>query len=229
MTFRHRYRILIATSAALALSACVGSGSGGGGGGGGGGAGGGGAGAPVTSSSYDTNYNRVTSVAPTSDMPTSLNAAFNGAVKTEIIEGTTAVGELLADLSLELNWTDSPDPNETNVWSGSVTNLRGTLNGNPFTASGQLDVVTDQNAVQRTETTVNVPGVGPVTTAVGGTQIAMAGSVTLDNEPLNAGMLLGGNCFGPQCAAIAGPASGTLTDSIVFPDYVLGGTFYAER
>ncbi len=213
-----KLRVAVSLVAALSLSACMGSNGGGGGGG------------PVTAADFDENYDRVTSVAPTTDMPTTIEATYTGAVKADVLEGSATVGELLADLELELNWTDDPAvANEVNVWAGSVTNVRGTVDGEEFVAEGQLDVVPDLSAMRRDVTTISVPGVGDVTTETGSAQINLAGTLTVDGETANAGMLLGGTCFGPECAALAGTAGGSISDNPLFPEYVLSGEFYAER
>ncbi len=228
MSYIATVRVTFVAAAAMSLSACLGGGGGGAAGGGGGG-GAGGAGSPANSAAFQTNYDRVTSVAPSSDVPTQITATYVGAVRANILEGTSQVGEMLADLELALDWTDTPAANETNVWSGSMRNLRGTFDDEDFTADGQLNVLPARSAIQRQETTIALPGLPTVTTATAGMQIEMAGVVTIDGDSLNAGALLGGNCFDVACRAIAGTVGGTITDTLITPDYTLSGQFYAER
>ena len=215
-------RVAVALLAVGSLAGCIWNGGGGAGAGAGGGVGG-------TAADFTQNYDRVINSIASSDVPTSINARYAGMAQMDIRDGATSVGSVLADLDLALNWTDTPAANETNVWSGNASNFRGTLNGAAIDASGQINVDTGLSAMNRTETTVTLPGVGSVTTAVAGMQINLTGGVTLNGENLNAGMQLGGNCYGTQCASLAGTATGSFTNSLVNPDYTLSGTFYADR
>ena len=195
----------------------------------GGGGGGGGGGAP-NPADFDAAYNRLQGTLPTTDMPTQLNATYTGQARIGLNDSTTGApnGEAFADLTLNLNWTDTPAANETNVWTGQATNFRGTVNGTAFAATGSLTVDEGLSAVQRTETTLPPPAAGTI--ATGAYSIAMTGNLTLEGETQVATMGLGGVFVGPGATGMWGPATfGFNTTPSTLGATVGGGTFSAEQ
>ena len=217
-------RGLLATCATMALAGCLGSTSGGGGGGGG----------TVSSSDYATNLAAVQGMAPTGDMPTSINATYTGATRMDLREtsGGSVVGEVLADLDLTAAWTDGQT---TNPWSGTAENFRGTLNGSDFTQAGSLTVADAEarsltSTIGRTANTISLPTGGTTTIATGAATVNLAGDVDNDGTPTTVLMSLGGSFFGSGGEAISGPASlQGFQSGGVRSDLVAAGDFYVAR
>jgi hypothetical protein len=217
----------LALMACTAMSACLqgGGGAGGGGGGGGGGAGG------LTPAEYQTNFNRVSGMIPTSDMPASGSANFTGTVSTELREanaGAAVVGTILGDLDLDISF----DPTVTSPISGTATNFRGELGGNDVTFAGTLatDATRFPTAVAVSEDTIPLPGgLGTVTTRTGGMSANLVGDLELDGADGEVILSLGGNFVGPGAQAAYGPAVGTWWGPTGPGEYVASGTFFIER
>ncbi|OWU85014.1 hypothetical protein ATO6_08065 [Oceanicola sp. 22II-s10i] len=228
MEFRTITRGAAILALGLAAAGCTSTSGGGGAGGGGGGAG------PASKADFQKEFDRVTGVAPTSDMPKTLKAKYTGAAQMDLKEASTqsTVGGVLADLDLNVDWTEGQSGNP---WSGSAKNFRGTFKGQDFTADGELTVANAEakglpSVVGRNESTINAPVVGPITTATGSAKIELAGDLESGNDTGTILMSLGGNMFGKEGAGIAGTAQGLWFDkSSGFGDVAAGGTFYLDK
>ncbi|MBB06428.1 MAG: hypothetical protein CML03_13105 [Pseudooceanicola sp.] len=220
-------KFALIASAGVALAGCnVASGGGGGGGTAAGGA--------VTSGNYAANLKAVQDLIPTSDMPTSLKATYNGASRMDLREtnGGAIVGEVLADLELTADWTDGQ---AGNPWSGKADNFRGTLNKNDFAIAGDLTVAKAEaksltSAIGRTSNTINLPTGGSTTVSTGSTMIQLSGEVDNDGTPTTVLMSLGGGFFGSGGQAISGPASlQGFRSGGIRSDLIAAGDFYATQ
>lgn len=227
-------RIVVALVSVTGLSACLGSGSGGGGGGAGGAGGGGGGGGSTPAAAFSANYDAVTaptlSNAPTSDMPTRLNANYSGQMKVDVNDGTSTVGTAYSDLDIAVDWTDGQS---ANPFSGTASNFTGTLvSGQTGNIEGTLSV-NDAfgGTIGRTVTTIPLPppASGSVTTATGAGSFTMTGDLTVDGKAYDTTVLLGGNFYRPGGTVMHGVATGGVkergTGGAIF-DATAGGTFY---
>lgn len=224
-------RIVVALVSVTGLSACLGSGSGGGGGGAGAGGGGGGGGDPAAA--FSSNYDAVTSPslsnAPTSDMPTRLNANYSGQMKVDVNDGS-AVGTAYGDLDIAVDWTDGQS---ANPFSGTASNFTGTLvSGQTGDIEGTLSVDDSfGGTIARTVTTIPLPppASGTVTTATGSSSFTMTGDLTVDGTAYDTTVGLGGNFFRPGGTVMHGVVTGGIkekgTGGSIF-DAAAGGTFY---
>ena len=112
----------------------TGGGSTGGGSTGGGSTGGGTGG--ITVSEFDAEESRIDAMGYSSSIPAAVQARYEGAVKMtggDFSSGLRTI-EMLGDLALDLDYTTgsgggnmATNTAETNVWTGGVTNLRGTV------------------------------------------------------------------------------------------------------
>jgi len=228
-------RIVVAIVSVAGLSACLGSGNGGGGAAPGTGAGGtGGTGGGTPAAAFSANYDAVTapslSNAPTSDMPTSLNASYSGQLKVDVNDGS-AIGTAYGDLDVDVAWTDGQS---TNPFSGTASNFSGTLvSGQTGTIDGTLSVDDSfGGTIGRVVTTIPLPVGGSVTTATGAASFTMRGDLSVDGTDYDTTLLLGGAFHRPGGTAIHGPVSGGVkekgTGGAIF-DAAAGGTFYLIR
>jgi hypothetical protein len=224
-------RIVVALVSVTGLSACLGSGSGGGGVGAGGGGGGGGGTDPAAA--FSSNYDAVTSAslsnAPTSDMPTSLNANYSGQMKVDVNDGSP-IGTAYGDLDIAVDWTDGQT---ANPFSGTASNFTGTLvAGQTGDIEGTLSVDDSfGGTIGRTVTTIPLPppASGSVTTATGAGSFTMTGDLTVDGTAYDTTVLLGGSFFRPGGTVMHGAVSGGVkekgTGGAIF-DAAAAGTFY---
>lgn len=122
----------------------------------GGGSTGGGTGA-LTVAEFDAEDSRIGAMAYSTSMPAAVTARYEGAVKmtgADFSSGLRTI-EMLGDLALDLDYTTgggvgnmATNTAETNVWTGGVTNLRGTVTTagvgggttDDLTVSGSLEV-----------------------------------------------------------------------------------------
>jgi len=231
MNFSGGFKLGIVLAAATALAGCTSSGGGGNGGGGGGG------GSTVGLAEYQGEFDRVTMQAPTSDMPTRLQANFVGAMQADVQDNTGANrGSIIADLDLDIDWTDGQT---TDPFSGGAKNFRGTTDGGTTVESIAGELTVDPslpNVVRSQVNTINLPpaaGGGTQTLATGAYTVNLTGDLTLQGETVEGFVQLGGNFFGPGAQAAAGPAVGgfrsnSIQSGSIF-DGTLGGTHYLER
>lgn len=232
---KHAFRgaPVLALGLVMTLGGCLGSGSGGGGGGNGGGGGGGGGG----SAAFEDAYDEVVARTLTSDMPTDIEATYEGQFKVgasgnaDLLGGANASDlEILGDLTLEVDWSvGSNDPFSgtasnmvaTDVASGNSTQLNGTLN----VAPGQLN--------QITRTTIPaIPGLSPEVHS-GSMNVTLAGDVENDGDEGRVYVVLNGQFYGSEGEAMVGGVSGGINDmdnpdQQIF-DAPINGTFYASQ
>ncbi|MDO9524110.1 MAG: hypothetical protein Q7J57_01005 [Gemmobacter sp.] len=211
--------------ACAALSACLGNGAGGGAGGGGGGGGTG-----LTPEEYDANFERVTGMIPTSDMPSTGSAKFTGTVSTELREtgpSGAVAGRMLGDLDMDINF----DPTVVSPISGTATNFRGVIDGNDVAFSGTLatDAARLPTAIAVTEDTIPLPTGGSVDLRAGSMSANLFGDLELDGADGEVILSLGGAFVGPGAQASYGPAIGTWWGPTGPDGYVASGTYYIER
>ncbi|MWD27651.1 hypothetical protein E0K89_009215 [Aquicoccus sp. SCR17] len=217
------FKMIMAGAALASIAACSSSGSGSGGSGG-----------PLSADAYDDEVSRIQGLAPTGDMPTSLDATYTGATKQSLREtaGGAEVGEMMADLQLTADWTEGQ---AGNPWSGSADNFRGTLNGDAFTMDGELTVAAAEaqsltSTIGRSESTVPLPTGGTRTIATGAAMIQLAGEVDDDGTPVDVLMTLGGSFFGSGGKAMYGTAQTQgFQAGGVRSDLVAAGDYYAEQ
>ena len=217
----------------MSLSGCL---SGGGGGGGGAGGGGGSAG-------YEAAFDAATARAPTSDMPTSLDANYQGQFKVGVNDGTADIfgtdvdpqmAEIIGDLDIDVAWTDGQS---ANPFSGTASNIVATEAGtsNSVAIAGELTV---DDALPATISRVHTPS-----TVIAGQTIPdldtgaflfhMTGQLESEGRQGDATLQFGGNFFGPGGNAMVGAVSGGINDvdnpSPQIFDAGIGGTFYATQ
>lgn len=221
MNFRTTTKACLLVAAALSTAACSNSGT------------------TTTAGSaapadYDSELTRVQNLAPTGDMPKTLNATYTGMTRQDLREtaGGAVVGQMMADLELNADWTEGQ---AGNPWSGKADNFRGQLNGSDFALDGELTVAEAEaksltSAIGRTETTVPLPVGGSRTIATGAATINLAGEVDDNGAPTTVLMNLGGSFVGAGGKAITGPAStqGFRTGGLR-SDLVAAGDYYLEQ
>lgn len=219
MNFRTTIKAGLLVAAALSVAACSSSGT----------TSNAGNGAPAD---YDSELTRVQNLAPTGDMPKTLNATYTGMTRQDLREtaGGAVVGQMMADLELTADWTEGQ---AGNPWSGKADNFRGQLNGSDFALDGELTVAEAEaksltSTIGRNETTVPLPVGGSRTVATGAATINLAGEVDDNGAPTTVLMNLGGSFFGAGGKAITGPAStqgfragGLRSDLVAAGDYYL--------
>ena len=234
---------LVAISAALA--GCSSGGGGAGGGGGGGGAG-------LTFAEYDALYDRYTNPsdignAPTSDMPTGGSATYTGTVSTELRESSTdtKLADVLGDVNLNVAFSDdTSEGSSTSVVTGYVNNVRGVNADDGSEFAYDIELRTDDDTastagggtLMTNQSTISVPTVGDVTTRTGSLMVNLSGEINDTNAPDSdvrgtALMVLGGSCFGPECARSVGTASLVIDDDALpgLINYNGSGTYVVER
>lgn len=228
MTGHNKIRFGLALLLSTAIAGCTSSsGTGTGGGGtGGGGTGGGGV------AEYDAAFDRVSGLAPTSDMPTSISANYKGQMKADVSDSTDIVGQVVADLDLDVNWSDGQT---ANPFSGGASNFQGKVTGGDFEPiSGSLSVdsslpgtITRQVTPGGTVAGYTVPDL-----ETGAMMVHLTGELTKDAETVDATVQLGGNFFGSGGTAALGAVSGGFSDtgggSPAIFDGAIGGTYYLE-
>lgn len=149
---------------------------------------------------------------PTTTMPTSLNATYVGETF-QVLSDTNAqaVGNVLADLTLNATWTDGQSGN---VWSGKATNLRGELNGQPFDLIDEMDVDTSaQSSITRVVVPPSQFNPGGQTSGIA--NIALTGTGTSGGKTYRANMMLTGTFRGDDESAIVGSSSSQIYDTSV--------------
>ena len=224
---------IMALGLVMTLGGCLGSGSAGGGSGGGGGGGGG-------SADFEDAYDAVSARVLTSDMPTSINATYDGQFKVGVSSGDAQVfggtvdpmnAEILGDLTLEVAWNDGQS---SNPFSGSATNIVATdvVSGDSIQLEGTLAVDAGQPG---TVTRTTIPPVGGLSPEVntGSFVVTLAGDVEHDSQQGRVYLGLNGQFYGSQGEAMLGGVNGGVNDmddptNQVF-DAVVGGTFYATQ
>ncbi len=220
--------------AVTSLSGCLSGGNGGvvGAGGSGGGAAG-----------FEAAYDAVAARAPTTDMPTSLDATYTGQFKVGVNNGTAQffgtnldpqLAEVVGDLDIDVAWTENQ---VANPFSGSATNIVATLAGTSTSVpiTGDLTVT---DALPFTLNRVNTPsqviaGQTIPELNTGAFLFHMTGRLENDGEQGDATVQFGGNFFGPGGNAMVGAVVGGINDlsnpSASIFDAGIGGTFYATQ
>ena len=214
-------RLGLALVLGTSLSGCLGSGGGTGGGGGGGG------------SSFDTEFDRVTALAPTSNMPTAINASYAGRLKVDVTDSSSTIGEVEGDLDLDVAWTDGQT---TNPFTGTASNFTGTLvTGETGAIDGTLTV--DDSFGGSISRVVNpameVAGVSVPETQIGALDVTLTGELSQGGTTADTNITLGGSFFGDAGQAALGPVVGGYkqpdsTNPAVF-DGAIEGTYYIEQ
>ena len=86
---------------------------------------------------FETAFNAVSQKAPTSDMPTSLKASYEGQMKVGVNSGSAQIfgtdidansAEIIGDLAVDVDWTDGQT---TNPFTGTASNIVATEAGKP--------------------------------------------------------------------------------------------------
>ena len=84
---------------------------------------------------FETAFNAVSQKAPTSDMPTSLKASYEGQMKVGVNSGSAQIfgtdidansAEIIGDLAVDVDWTDGQT---TNPFTGTASNIVATEAG----------------------------------------------------------------------------------------------------
>ncbi len=223
-------RIGLALLASTALAGCLG-----GGGTAGGAAGGGPAApaAPTASSGYQAEFDRISAIAPTSDMPTSIQANYAGQMRADVTEASNIVGEIVGDVNLAVDWTDGQS---ANPFSGTASNFQGRLTGGEFEAiDGTLSVdPAFSGTIARTVIPAsNVAGFAIPEVQTGAMSVTLSGQLTQGSDTADTTVLLGGNFHGPGASAATGAVSGGFKDTSASGPSIfdggIGGTYYIER
>lgn len=210
-------KLSTALLAATALSGCFLSS--------GGGAGGGVAG---NFGQFDTAYANAETRMLTTDMPVSGSASYVGSAAMTLSQGGVEGGRVLSDLALEVLF----GPDQSGTIDGTASNFRGTVQGEEVAFEGSLSSANAAglpNMTQVTETTVDAPVVGPVTTRTGVLFVNMRGELTADGDTETVLMTLGGAFTGEGATGAFGPAS-IQVENPLEPDPIVGaGTYYVNR
>lgn len=184
-------------------------------------------------SPYQAEFDRVSAIAPTSDMPTAIQATYAGQMRADVSEGSAVVGEIVADLNLDVDWTDGQT---ANPFTGSASNFQGRLSGGDFEAiDGTLSV---DPAFAGTIARTVIPGgtFGGVTipeVQTGAMNVTLSGQLTQGTDTADTTVGLGGNFLGSGASAAVGAVSGGFSNAAapgpsIF-DGAIGGTYYLER
>lgn len=217
-------RFSLALLASTAVAGCLGSSNGGGA------ASTSGPGGP---SGYQAEFDRVSAIAPTSDMPTAIQATYTGQMRAEVTDASAVVGEVVGDLNLDVDWTDGQT---TNPFSGTASNFQGRTTGGEFAAlDGTLSV--DPSITGTISRVVNpattIGGFAIPETQTGAMSVTLSGQLSQDGETADTTVLLGGNFLGAGASAATGAVSGGFnnasTSGPAIFDGGLGGTYYLER
>lgn len=209
--------------ALIAVAALAGCSSGGGGGGGGGGG-------PITSAEFQENFDRVSALGPTSDMPTSLQASYAGAMQFDVTEGADIDGSVTADLNIDVDWTDGQT---SNPFSGGASNFVGEFDGVSENIAGEMTVDDSfGGTISRVSTDIPLPTGGVQTVDTGAMQFVLTGELESEGDVVTGELLLGGNFFGPEgeaaIGAVAGGFRGEEASGQIF-DLGAAGFFYLEQ
>lgn len=197
---------------------------------------------PGGSLGFEAAFDAATDLAPTTDMPTSLNATYTGQMKVGVNSGSTPLfgtidaqnAEIIGDVTLDVDWTDGMTGP---ALTGNATNFVATEAGttNSVDLGGTLEVATTPTP---TVSRVSMPATviaGQTIPALntGAFQATLSGQLSNGSDAGDVTLLLGGTFFGSGARAMTGPVSGGVraTDSTnpgLF-DAGFGGTFYANR
>lgn len=229
--YRIEFRTVVIVSAAMSLAGCLGGGSSGAGGGG--------------PSDISGRIAEIQASGPTTNMPTSLNARYEGEMRVEVrntsIDATpssTTSGPdaiVSADLEIDVEWNETMGVNAD--ISGRAHNFSGTAfddgEEENFTMDGELTVRDGSGGIARTEIPqVELPdgSMSPGGLHTGGISFVMEGTLTDPVYDESVSMLLsfGGTFYGDDAASATGVVSGTLYEDseLSVPDGVASGEFY---
>lgn len=224
------FMTVVSTGLMMTLSGCLS----------GGGAGGGGIGG---SADYEAAFDAATARAPTTDMPTSLDANYKGQFKVGVNSGTAEIfgpnadpqmAEITGDLDIDVAWVEGQT---ANPFSGTASNIVATEAGtsNTMDIEGQLTVDNSLPAsISRVHTPATViAGQNVPELDTGAFLFHMSGRVEAEGREGDATLQLGGNFFGPGGDAMVGTVNGGINDvgnpSPQIFDAGIGGTFYATQ
>ncbi|MEC3863219.1 hypothetical protein VK792_18150 [Mesobacterium sp. TK19101] len=238
-------RLIVVTVAAAALSGCIQGNGGTAGGTTGGGTGGTGGTTSASFAAHQSLFSQYTdttnlSNAPTSDMPPSGNAQYTGSVAFDTMikssDSSVVAREVMGDVDMTVQFANSGQSPIT----GTVDNIRGKdATGADFTWSAQLSTANaaGSGTLTTTESTINAPVVGPVTTRTGAFMVNFTGDIDSTNAPQlgttgTALVSIGGAMFGSGATHSAGPANLVIDDDQQpgISDFAgTGGTYVVEK
>lgn len=188
---------------------------------------------PAGSSGFQAEFDRVSAIAPTSDMPTTIQATYTGQMRADVTDASAVVGEVVGDLNLAVDWTDGQ---ATNPFSGTASNFQGRATGGDFTAiDGTLSV---DNTFAGTIARNVIPSstIGGITipeVQTGAMNVTLSGQLSQEAETVDATVTLGGNFLGAGASAATGAVSGGFnnasTSGPAIFDGAIAGTYYLER
>lgn len=195
--------------------------------------GGGGGGGPIgTVAQHDAAYTRVSGLIPTSDMPTTGTANFEGGVKAVLNKGGSAIGTMLGDLEMAIDFGAA---DKTRAVTGSATNFRGTIGGNDETFAGTLTTADAAakglpSAISIDEfTTPPIADVPPITVRTGAISANFSGDLDLNGTAGTVLLTTGGAFVGTGAQGAHGPALGTWWGPAGPSEYNVTGTWFVER
>lgn len=223
--------VMACTGLATTLSGCLGSSNSAGLGGAGG------------SQGYEAAFDAVTAKGPTTDMPTTIKASYEGQFKVGVNRGTAQLlgtnvdpvsAEIIGDMAIDVDWTDGQT---TNPFSGTASNIVATEAGtsNSVLLDGTLTVDRGLPAsLARTTIPAQVvAGFSVPEQNTGSSLFHMSGRLSNGANQGDATLQFGGTFFGPGGESMTGPVSGGINDannpSPQIFDMGVGGTFYANK
>lgn len=212
-------RYAVIAVAALGLAGCMSNGTGGGAGGGGTGGGSGGGGSVAD---FDTNFEQIQMTAPTTTALAG-TATYNGEVSVRTNANSSLMDErVFGDLAMTINFNAGSDP-----ISATVSNIAGEINGVQTSVAGELSTAGANQVNAVTATNINLP---TGTSTVTGMSVGLEGTLTDPTGTLSgdALMTLQGNFVGNDGAGVFGASSVAIRPNSG-PDFISGGTFYAEK
>lgn len=184
-------------------------------------------------SGYQAEFDRVSAIAPTSDMPTAIQATYAGQMRADVTDASAVVGEVVADLNLDVDWTDGQT---ANPFSGTASNFQGRLSGGEFQAIDGTLTVDPAFPGTISRTVIPSSTVGGFTipeVQTGAMNVALSGQLTQGTDTADTTVTLGGSFLGAGASAAIGAVSGGFSNAAapgpsIF-DGGIGGTYYLER
>lgn len=219
--YSSRASVVALLAASMAVSGCLGSGRSGGGDGGG---------------AQDTaaGLAEVKALGFTTNMPTQLQASYQGAMRAEIRDAggmqtaaaatSPALAVVTADLEIDVAWDESMGVNADISGEASnfqATNLEPDDDDPNFALDGTLTVGAGSGGIVREEITAE-----GVTVATGAISFELSGTLTdtEEGESFDVYLGLGGAFYGDDAQAIAGTVSGVITaPGQQVPIFAVGG------
>lgn len=196
-----------------------------------------GGGAAPGSSEYEAAYDSALNIAPTSTMPTVINATYAGQFKAGVNSGSaTGVNdnvEILGDLAVAVDWTDGQT---TDPFTGTASNIVVTdvASGASETLTGELTVNSVGNTIGRVNTPAQtIGGFAVPETNTGAFSMQFEGRLAGSEGEVDALVGVGGSFNGPNAETMVGGVSGGFkevgnSDPAIF-DAAIGGTAYLNK